>query len=351
MPRVPDKDWISEALGATVEELQADLLGDELGLQSTTWRLQLRYTEPGSGPASLILKSETSDPEFQKLSKSSNAFGREVGVYRHCAPRLQGYRPVVHACEDADSAWLLLEDLSHLTPGDQVVGLTRAQTRSCIEGMAAIHAEFWLDPELERHSWLPSHVFWFSTPKQELVEGFLATHGVRFGAELSRLFRAVLEQTEAIDAALLQRPWTLVHGDLRADNLLFDGTPEDPAAAILDWSWACRSLGLIDVAFLLGGSTPVAQRQGALEELLQVWHRQLLDRGVRDYPLSEARRDLQLATLRCMTAGLAMHGFMAFPDTTVRTALFMAQAIQEHASLAMELEAWQALPEPNGFQT
>jgi len=39
MPRVPDKDWIAEALGAAVGELQADLLGDELGLQSTTLRL------------------------------------------------------------------------------------------------------------------------------------------------------------------------------------------------------------------------------------------------------------------------------------------------------------------------
>lgn len=350
MPKVPQAEWISEALGTTVVDLQAEPLGDELGLQSTTWRLQLSYADPGSGPASLILKSETSDPDFQAMSRVNNAFGREVGVYRHCAPRLQGHRPVVHACEDSESAWLLMEDLSHLTPGDQVVGLTRQQTHDCIERMAAIHAEFWMDPQLEPHDWLPPHTFWFSKPKpEEAVENFLRTYEVRFGAELSRLFRAVLEQSEAIDAALQQRPWTLVHGDLRADNLLFDGTPEAPTAVILDWSWACRSLGLIDVAFLLGGSTPVVQRQGTLEDLLQAWHQQLLARGVRDYPLSEARRDLQLAALRCMTAGLCMHGFMAFPDTTIRTALFMTQAIQHHAGLAMELEAWQALPDGRGF--
>ena len=350
MPKVPEKEWISEALGTTVVDLQADLLGDEMGLQSTTWRLQLRYADPGSGPASLILKSETSDPDFQAMSRLSNAFGREVGVYTHCAPRLQGYRPVVHACEEGESAWLLMEDLSHLTPGDQVVGLTRAQARDCIQSMAAIHAEFWLDPGLEQHSWLPDHTFWFSKPKPaEEVAGFLATYGVRFGPRLTRLFQAVLEQADAIDAALSARPWTLVHGDLRADNLLFEGTAEDPTAVILDWSWACRSLGLIDVAFLLGGSTPVVQRQGALEELLQAWHQQLLDRGVRDYPLAEARRDLQLAALRCITAGLAMHGFLSFPDTTIRTALFMLQAIQQHAGLAMELEAWEALPDASGF--
>lgn len=349
MPKVPQAEWISEALGSTVVDLQAELLGDELGLQSTTWRLQLSYASPGSGPATLILKSETSDPDFQSMSRASNAFGREVGVYRHCTPRLQGYRPVVHACEDGDAAWLLMEDLSHLTPGDQLVGLSQAQTLDCLKQMAAIHAEFWMDPGLDQHSWLPQHTFWFSKPRQEAMEDFLATYGVRFGPRLCRLFRAVIEQTEAIDAALQQRPWTLVHGDLRADNLLFDGTPEAPTAVILDWSWACRGLGLIDVAFLLGGSTPVVQRQGALEPLLQAWHQQLRDRGVRDYADSDAKRDLQLAALRCLTAGLSMHGFMAFPDTTIRTALFMAQAIQQHASLAMELEAWQALPDPGGF--
>jgi hypothetical protein len=349
MPKLPQAEWISEALGTTVVDLQAELLGDEMGLQSTTWRLQLRYAEPGSGPASLILKSETSDPDFQAMSRVSNAFGREVGVYTHCAPRLQDYRPVVHACEGGDAAWLLMEDLSHLQPGDQVVGLTQAQTQDCIERMAAIHAAFWMDPELQQHDWLPHHTFWFSTPKQEALEGFLTTYGVRFGPELCRLFRAVMEQTVAIDAALQERPWTLVHGDLRADNLLFEGTPEDPTAVILDWSWACRSLGLIDVAFLLGGSTPLVQRQGALTDLLEAWHRQLLAGGVRDYSLAEARRDLQLATLRCMTAGLGMHGFMGFPDTSVRTALFMAQAIQLHAGLAMELQAWEALPDRSGF--
>jgi len=349
MPRVPQADWISEALGSTVVDLQAELLGDEMGLQSTTWRLQLRYAEPGSGPASLILKSETSDPDFQAMSRLSNAFGREVGVYTHCAPRLQGYRPVVHACEDGDAAWLLMEDLSHLSPGDQVVGLSRAQALDCIERVARIHAEFWMDPALEQHAWLPAHTFWFSIPKPELVEGFLATYGVRFGADLCRLYRAVLEQSDAIDAALQSRPWTLVHGDVRADNLLFEGSAEEPTTVILDWSWACRSLGLIDVAFLLGGSTPLVQRQGACESLLEAWHRQLLQGGVRDYSLSEARRDLQLASLRCMTASLAMHGFMSFPDTTMRTALFMLQAIQLHAGLAMALKAWEALPDPSGF--
>ena len=160
----------------------------------------------------------------------------------------------------------------------------------------------------------------------------------------------MLEQNNAIDAALADRPWTLVHGDLRADNVLYGGTVEDPASVIIDWSWASRSMASIDIAFLIGGSTPHVQRLGRHEELLQVWHGGLEKGGVRNYSLADARRDLQLAALRCMTTGLAMHGFSMAPDTPVRVALFMDDAIQRHAAYAVEIEAWQALPDPGGFK-
>ena len=142
-----------------------------------------------------------------------------------------------------------------------------------------------------------------------------------------------------------------MYGNLRADNLLFGRTPEVPDAVIIDWSWASRSAGAIDIAFLIGGSTPQVQRLGSHhEELLLAWHRALVQRGVRDYPLSEARHDLQLAALRCITAGLAMHGFSPNPEMPIRAALFMDDAILRHAACAQEFEAWQALPDPAGFR-
>jgi hypothetical protein len=86
------------------------------------------------------------------------------------------------------------------------------------------------------------------------------------------------------------------------------------------------------------------------EELLLAWHRELVQRGVRDYPLSEARHDLQLAALHSITAGLAMHGFSLNPEMLIRAALLMDDAIQRHAAYALEIEAWQALPDPAGFR-
>lgn len=347
--RQPHPDWISAALGRSIKSLESRILGETRGLQSTTWHLKLQCDPPETGPGSLILKSESADQAFNEFSRLNNAFEREVGFYTHCSPRLRDHQPVVFACQGSAPSWLLMEDLTHLRSGDQVIGLSYEETLASVQRMAAIHAEFWMDESLPQHSWLPAHGFWFSRPDRDILDDFFTTYGVRFGAEACRLFRAVVEQSDAIDAAIAIRPWTLVHGDLRADNLLFGGVPEAPDSVIIDWSWASRSSGAIDIAFLVGGSTPPVQRLSHHEVLLQTWHQALVAGGVRDYPLSEARRDLQLAALRCITAALAMHGFSLTPETPTRVALFMDDAIQRHAAYALEIGAWEALPDPSAF--
>ena len=54
----PEPQWISEALGTNVKSLEATLLGEGRGFQSTTWRLELSCDPPEQGPTSVILKSE-----------------------------------------------------------------------------------------------------------------------------------------------------------------------------------------------------------------------------------------------------------------------------------------------------
>ena len=70
------------------------------------------------GPESVILKSETSNEDQNTFSRLNNAFGREVGVYTNCTPRLPNHRPVVYAFEESAPSWLLMEDLTHLRSGD-----------------------------------------------------------------------------------------------------------------------------------------------------------------------------------------------------------------------------------------
>ena len=348
--KIPEPGWIGEVLGTSIQDLEVMPMGAGRGFQSTTWKLRLKSNPPGSAPETVILKSETTNEEFNELTRLANSYEREVGVYKHLIPRLKNHQPVVYACEAQQPSWLLIEDLTHLRPGDQVVGLSSKETLDAVKKMAVLHAEFWMDPLLQQQEWLPAHNFWFAQPDRELIEPFFQSYGIRLGESVSKICRAVLEQGEAITAAISERPWTLIHGDLRADNLLFGGTFESPAATIIDWSWASRSMAAIDLAFLIGGSTPIPQRKGCLEKLLVTWHDELVSKGVGDYSLTDARRDLQLAALRALTTAVVVSSFDKKLDVNIRSSLLWDQAIQRHGAFVEELEAWQALPDQSLFR-
>jgi hypothetical protein len=85
------------------------------------------------------------------------------------------------------------------------------------------------------------------------MEAFLHEYGSRIGPQLARLLPEVMHQLPLIDTEIAGRPFTLVHGDLRADNLMFGGDHRYPEPSILDWQTSYRSLGAMDVAYLIGG--------------------------------------------------------------------------------------------------
>lgn len=343
--RRAEAGWLSEQLGLSVTGFKEEVIGASRGFISTTWRLDLQTDPPGSTPQSVVLKSETSNPQFRQLARDLRAFEREVRFYRDLAPRIDTHLPTIYACGDGQQdCWLLMEDLSALRPGDQVRGLRQREAIAVLRRIAAVHATYWMDPALQAHPWLPSHTFWFQGEFASLLDAFEVDYGLRIGERTMALVRQVVEQNEAIDRALSERPWTLVHGDLRADNLLFGAPGDVDEALILDWQTVNRSLGAIDLAFLVGGSEPPAERAGHLFELLEIWHGELVAQGVRDYSLADARHDLQLAGLRCLTAVLQLYRFAQDPEITVRSAVLNGEAIQRYAGVMEELRAWEALP-------
>lgn len=344
--------WLIRALGQPVLDVTSTPLSEGLGLVSSTWLLQLVAAPGADLPASLILKTESDDPAMRQLARDLKAFEAERSFYRHLAPELEGTVPRFQAGWSGDEdepRWLLIEDLSALRAGNQVRGLSTEETAAALEAMAAVHARFWQNDRLLQEAWLPSHRFWYQGPAIELtsmLEPFLADYELRVDREAIALIEAVAERSEAIDRALQERPWTLVHGDLRADNLLFHDRPrEQPAVKIIDWGSPCRSLAAVDVACLIGGSTPMPQRRGRLPELLETWHRALLDGGVQGYDGNAAWRDLQLGCLRCLSGVLRLHNWQRDPSISPRRILLNDEAIERFCALALELNAQEALPE------
>ena len=80
---------------------------------------------------------------------------------------------------------------------------------------------------------------------------------------------------------------SLLHGDLRADNLLFS----EGRTWIVDWQIAAWGLGAFDLARVIGGSTAGPLTLADQRKLVEIWHHTLQQGGVRGYSTEEAWQD------------------------------------------------------------
>jgi hypothetical protein len=355
MPALPsgtpiDAAWLSHQLGQTVDRLEIVPLGVPQGMVSSTLRLQL-HGQSTDLPASLILKIDSDNPAGREMAQALNCFQREVGFYREFGPDLSDCVPRCHACGDGtsdDGRWLLLEDLTAMKAGNQVRGISAEATLRVIEAMADVQARFWQAAELERHAWIPAHQVWFQGSSATLAsyrQSFLDDYALRVDAEALEAIDRIIERSRAIDGAMAKRPWTLVHGDLRAENVLFATDSCQRDAVVLDWGTPTRSLAALDLAFLIGGSVPMPARRGRIRELCDHWHQALQRRGVSRYTSQEAWADLQLATLRCLTSVLLLHHWQLDPTVSARVMLLQDESIERFCGMAVEVRALEALPD------
>ena len=114
------------------------------------------------------------------------------------------------------------------------------------------------------------------------------------------------------------------------------------AVVLLDWQLANRSLGTIDVARLLGGSEPAAERRGHQVEVCAAWHEALVAGGVRDYDFAAALDDFRLAVLYCLF--IPVKGFyLAGAEPGVRTGRLLDAMAERFYASALEIDAGRLL--------
>ena len=102
----------------------------------------------------------------------------------------------------------------------------------------------------------------------ERVGSAALPHGaVAFGERLKESFEDVMRQSYAAS------PRTVLHGDFRIDNLLFDdaAAPAD-RVGVLDWQISGRGPGVFDVAYLPSGSMTVEERRTAEVDIVRSWY-------------------------------------------------------------------------------
>lgn len=332
---------------ATIQDVQCEPFGESIGFLSRMSKVVPTYSAQNPAhPQSLILKMDTQDPTFRAVANRLRAFDREVGFYQNMASQTPTRLPTVYASNgEGGSGWLLMEDLSHLDRGDQVHGLSNQQVETVLGHIAAVHATFWEHPVLQNFAWLPEHDFWFREDLSGIWPQFRENYELRIGQDAKTLIEWVLANCEKLDAAIAERSHTLVHGDLRADNLLLGEPGSEDEVLILDWQTVTRSLGAIDVAMIIGGSDPPAERAGHYSELFEAWFDALSSHGIRQYSKRDALTDLRLALLSCLRIPLKVFRELRGPDfRNAREAQLADCFILRHTSAALEFDAQSAMP-------
>ena len=282
--------WIEAALrkaglmqGGGIAAIEARPFGT--GQVGESVRIAIRYMPGSSGPATLVAKFGSRDPQSREGAAGLRVYEREVRFYREYAPRLAVRTARVLASELDESGRyfaLLFDDLAPARAGNQLAGCTLADALLAVREAAAIHAPSMTDPLFMRQGWLTMPAAY----QAHYLEAYPACHAVfreRYKDQLEPALLAVCDRFAEAMEAWLYRPFRrlgLVHGDFRLDNMLFDARGGAQPIAVVDWQTIALADPLIDVGYFLGTGIGSALRRPHERQLLDAYCAEMTARGV-----------------------------------------------------------------------
>ncbi|MCP3937290.1 MAG: phosphotransferase [Actinomycetia bacterium] len=353
-PEEIDDAWLSKVFRASgfLDQSQSVVfhhkqsLGDAAGLLGILYRVNPEYSDGAEGPTSAVIKFPTTDPAQRGICDVLGFYKREITFYNEHTDGLPFGTPKCYgAVQDSETTdfVLVMEDIAYLDQIDQVAGASLDQARSAVRQIAGLHAKWWQHADLEsmkevfRPLLNPIHlaalpdIFRAGWPACVEHNADTLTPEVKaFGDRFPDLVPFLLEE--------LNTPASLVHGDFRGDNLLFD---DDGNLTVLDFQITGIANGLFDVAYFLCQSIGSDTRRGHDEELVQLYVDNLAAGGV-DYPIEEAMRAYRIATAYCLI--YAVTSWQAYDSFEGRQHTLMAEILSRTVQSIMDNNSLALLP-------
>ena len=165
----------------------------------------------------------------------------------------------------------------------------------------------------------------------------------KLGARLSADERATFT-----DVAEVMTPWLLLepdrfsvlHGDFRLDNLLFD--PGHTRISVVDWQTLAVGLPARDLAYFTASGLEPELRSEIEKDLVAAYHEELVAYGVGDYDLDTCWRDYRLGLLQVpLITAMAV----AFVESTERGDEVMVTMIRRSCRAIRELNTLELIRE------
>ncbi len=292
-PAEVTSQWLTAVLGADVTT--ADVTPVGTGQTGATYRVALTYAGSTELPSTLIVKLPSQDEAVRE--RVALGYKSEHAFYTEVAHTLAMPLPHCYHCEiDRDGAdfVLLLADLAPAVQGDQLAGCTVEEARLAAAALAGLHGPRWCDP-----AWLTFTGATMPRPDADFARGLGQLAVMAADTTLQRLGERMSAQDRETltDTAALVGPWlllvperfSLLHGDYRLDNLLFD--PDRTRVTVVDWQTLTVGLPARDLAYFAGTSLVPELRAEAESTLVDVYHRELVGNGVTDYDLETCWAD------------------------------------------------------------
>lgn len=348
-PEEVTPQWMTEALrqsgkldSSAVGALDYKIIGT--GKMGDNARFTLQYEgEQGSAPDSVIIKFPAEDETARAMAGAQGAYYNEVMFYRHLADRTTMRTPAIYANEVTDDRLLFvtaMEDMSPAEPGSQLVGESLAHATVAMREAAKLAVSFYGDESVGAHDFVMSQVRDDGGAfGQSLLQQYWPSFYERFAQGISeegRAFAAHYVDHHAAFASRFEGPRTLVHGDFRSENILFNGDE----ACTVDWQTTSESSPLTDLAYFMGGSVEIEDRRK--------WERDI----VNEYSDVLAGLGVNLGFEQCWEQyrEQAMHGLLitilgaSFSEAAERSDKMFTVMIQRHLQHCIDLDAKEFLP-------
>lgn len=363
LPETPEEltaAWLSTALGSEISAVVRTPLGDGQGFMGDILRLDLEAKDAAIPPA---LVAKLPKKANRVMGELLGVYEREIMFFREFGDRVPIQVPRLYYSEfDRDKGsekqeeilravdrlprffgklisglgtaiaaskkrryLLLMEYFGHMQPGDQLAGLSVSECRQVLSAIAPLHRQYWQSRELDNRFWLlPMDV------DARIRHGMFLQHVDQYERELDASLAPQLawlrEHGERlVHQLMLEAPVTLLHCDLRLDNVVFDG--ED--CGFIDFQLVRRGPAAYDVAYFLSSALREDATESEEQALLEHYHRTL---SAPDYPFETFRRDYRRAVLAVL-AGLASAGDIDFTnDRGARTMAAWLRRLERRAA-------------------
>jgi len=335
---------------ATVTDFSTVPVGEGIGMLGILVRVVPTYdrSEPGA-PRSLIAKFATPVEGNRAVAMAFHLYEREVLFYRSIAPTVKARAPRCFGCEidpSSGDSFLLLEDLGAYRTGDQVVGCSAAEAIGIIDAFVPLHASFWgrTDdallggvPHIDGETQIAGISAGCAAGWDPCVDRFGHVMAAEIKAARDRFVASVPE----LHRMMGRRVQTLIHGDVRLDNVMLGTSPDQHPVVLLDWSLTI-STGLHDLAYLLSQNVTINERRAHEAELVEYYYRRLTELGVTGYSLEQCWADYRVAVLYLFCYAVVIGGTL--DPSNERGSQFMAQLIDRASNAVIDHDLLSLLP-------